>query len=52
MGFKFWKMAKVVKGNKKDFEPNDLTAAIAEKKAKQDMKKKQRKYLKDIDIWQ
>lgn len=51
MGFKFWKMAVVVKGNKKDFEPNPLTEAIAEKRAKSDMKKKEKKHLK-TKLWQ
>ena len=46
MGFKFWEMAKVTKGNKKDFEANELTTALAEKRAKKDMKKKQKKHLK------
>lgn len=39
MGWKFWKMAIVNKGNKKDFEPNALTIALAEKRAKKDAKK-------------
>jgi len=39
MGFKFWKTARVVRGNKKNFQSNELTIALAEKYAKQDMKK-------------
>ena len=36
---KFWKNAKIVKGNKSSFESTELTAAIAEKVAKKDVKK-------------
>lgn len=39
MGFKFWKSAKIVRGNKKDFESNALTKALAEKYAKKEIKK-------------
>lgn len=50
MGYKFWKIAKVVKGNKKNFKPNALTIALAEKYAKKDMKK-EKKHLK-VKLWQ
>jgi hypothetical protein len=36
---KLWKIAKIKKGNKKNFEPNPLTIAIAKKVAKKDIKK-------------
>jgi len=39
---KLWKIARIVKGNKKNFESNDLTAAIAEKQAKADYKKEKK----------
>lgn len=39
---KFWKMALIKKGNKKNFESNDLTRAIAEKEAKKDIKKERK----------
>ena len=42
MGFKFWKMAKISHGNKKDFESNALTIAIAKKCAKHDAKKEKK----------
>ena len=42
MGFKFWKCAKVVKGNKKNFESNELTFALAQKWAKHDAKKEKK----------
>jgi len=48
MGWKFWKMAIVNKGNKKDFDPNPLTIAIAEKKAKKDAKKDKKSKLSKL----
>ncbi len=39
---KLWKIARIVKGNKKDFKSNALTAAIAEKQAKADYKKEKK----------
>ena len=42
MSFKFWKMAKVAKGNKRDFHSNDLTRGLAEKQAKADIKKEKK----------
>lgn len=44
---KLWKIARIVKGNKKSFESNDLTKGIAEKQAKSDFKK-QKKNLTNI----
>ena len=43
---KFWKIAQIVKGNKKTFESNELTKAIAEKQAKADFKKEKKNLTK------
>jgi hypothetical protein len=39
MTFKLRDVAKVSRGNKKDFESNLLTVALAKRQAKKDMKK-------------
>jgi hypothetical protein len=44
--YKLKQIAKVVKGNKKDFKPNELTKALAEFEAKKDIKKDKKKNLK------
>lgn len=49
MGFKFWKTAKIVRGNKKNFESNELTRAIAVKYAKEDAKKEKKSKSKKLN---
>ena len=39
---KLWKIARIVKGNKRTFKSNDLTTGIAEKQAKADCKKEKK----------
>jgi hypothetical protein len=40
--FKFSEMAVIKRGNKKNFVSNELTQALAEKEAKEDMQKEHR----------
>ena len=42
MTYKLRQMAKVSRGNKKNFESNPLTHALAERQAKKDMKKERK----------
>jgi hypothetical protein len=43
MLFKFWKVAKVNRGNKKNYESNALIDRIARKQAEKDMKRERKR---------
>lgn len=50
MGFKLWKCAKVNRGNKKNYESNDLIDRIAEKQAKKDYKREMKQNRKQKSL--